>query len=123
MAAGTAAACQKRAFYIRYFATSEKKAYFYTRNYFIRPLAELNTNMIMVLSAWKAVRSEATITGDEVLGGIYRNGSAWKAVRLRKCNQSKSCGVVPSRHIALSTPFRALRARLLLLRSVVPSRH
>ena len=54
--------------------------------------------MTKALPAWKAVRSEATITGDEVLGGIYRNGSAWKAVRLRKCNQSKSCGVVPSRH-------------------------
>ena len=79
--------------------------------------------MTKALPAWKAVRSEATITGDEVLGGIYRNGSAWKAVRLRKCNQSKSCGVVPSRHIALSTPFRALRARLLSLRSLVPSRH
>ena len=85
MAAGTAAACQKRAFYICYFATSEKNAYFYTRNYFIRPLAELNTNMIMVLSAWKAVRSEATITGDEVLGGGYCNDSAWKAVRLWNC--------------------------------------
>ena len=82
MAAGTAAACQKRAFYICYFATSEKNAYFYTRNYFIRPLAELNTNMIMVLSAWKAVRSEATVTGDEVLGESECKGSAWKAVRL-----------------------------------------
>ena len=79
--------------------------------------------MSKALTAWKAVQSEAIVTGDEVLGGMYRNGSAWKAVRLRKCSQSQPCGVVPSRHIALSTPFRALRARLLSLRSVVPSRH
>ena len=35
--------------------------------------------------AWKAVRSEATVTGDEVLGEDYSNDSAWKAVRLWKC--------------------------------------
>ncbi len=40
------------------------------------------TKMIKVLTAWKAVRSEATITGDEVLGGDSCNDSAWKAVRL-----------------------------------------
>ena len=40
------------------------------------------TKMIKVLTAWKAVRSEATITGDEVLGGDSWNDSAWKAVRL-----------------------------------------
>ena len=34
-----------------------------------------------------------------------------------------SCGVVPSRHIVLTSPIRALRTRLLSLRSVVPSRH
>ena len=34
-----------------------------------------------------------------------------------------SCGVVPSRHIVLASPFRALRTRLPSLRSVVPSRH
>ena len=34
-----------------------------------------------------------------------------------------SCGVVPSRHIAGSVTFRALRTRLPSLRSVVPSRH
>ena len=38
--------------------------------------------MTKVLIAWKAVRSEATITGDAVLGGGNSNGSAWKAVRL-----------------------------------------
>ena len=35
----------------------------------------------------------------------------------------RSCGVVPSRHIAGSVTFRALRTRLPSLRSVVPSRH
>ena len=34
-----------------------------------------------------------------------------------------SCGVVPSRHIAVSVTCRALRTRLPSLRSVVPSRH
>ena len=76
----------------------------------------------MVLTAWKAVQSEAIVTGDEVLGEVYCNDSAWKAVRLWKCSKIKSCGVVPSRHIILSMPFRALRTRLLSLRSVVPSR-
>ena len=79
--------------------------------------------MIKVLTAWKAVRSEATITGDEVLGGGDCTGSAWKAVRLWKCFKSLSFGVVPSRHIVPTTLFRALRTRLLSLRSVVPSRH
>ena len=41
--------------------------------------------MIKVLTAWKAVRREATVTGDEVLGEDYSNDSAWKAVRLWKC--------------------------------------
>ena len=41
--------------------------------------------MIKVLSAWKAVRSEATVTGDEVLGECNRHSTAWKAVRLWKC--------------------------------------
>ena len=39
---------------------------------------------------------------------------------LRFC---RSYGVVPSRHIAGSVTFRALRTRLPSLRSVVPSRH
>ena len=33
-----------------------------------------------------------------------------------------SCGVVPARHIVLSSPIRGLRPRLLSLRSVLPSR-
>ena len=33
-----------------------------------------------------------------------------------------SCGVVPSRHIVLGSPIRALRTRLPSLRSVLPSR-
>ena len=77
--------------------------------------------MTKVLSAWKAVRSEATVTGDEVLGEVNDAGSAWKAVRLRKCHMY--FGVVPSRHIVFASPIRALRTRLLSLRSVVPSRH
>ncbi len=75
-----------------------------------------------VLSAWKALRSEATITGHEVLGRGYCNGSAWKAVRLWRCIRCMSCGVVPSRHNHLITPYRALRARLSSLCSVLPSR-
>ena len=59
--------------------------------------------MIKVSSAWKAVRSEATVTGDEVLGSGNCNDSAWKAVRLWKCFKSLSCGVVPSRHIVRAT--------------------
>ena len=54
----------------------------------------------MALSAWKAVQSEAIVTGDEVLGVAYCNGSAWKAVRLWKWLKGLSYGVVPSRHIA-----------------------
>ena len=71
----------------------------------------------------EAVRSEATVTGDEVLGESNRESSAWKAVRLWKCFKSLSFGVVPSRHIVPVPPFRALRTRLSSLRSVVPSRH
>ena len=79
--------------------------------------------MIKVLSAWKAVRSEATITGHEVLGEDCCNDSAWKAVHLWRCIKCMSFGVVPSRHIVPAPPFRALRTRLSSLRSVVPSRH
>ena len=38
-------------------------------------------------------------------------------------HRGRSCGVVPSRHIGLASPFRGLRPRLPSLRSVVPSRH
>ena len=79
--------------------------------------------MVVVLSAWKAVRSEATITGHEVLGEGHCNDSAWKAVRLWRCVKFLSCGVVPSRHIVFVSPIRGLRPRLSSLRSVVPSRH
>ena len=37
---------------------------------------------------------------------------AWKAVRQRTKEQNAFTGVVPSRHIVLATPFRALRTRL-----------
>ena len=42
---------------------------------------------------------------------------------MRADDWGMSCGVVPARHIVLASPFRALRTRLLSLRSVVPSRH
>ena len=74
-------------------------------------------------SAWKAVQSVAMVTGYEVPGRSNCNNSAWKAVRLWQCIKCMSYGVVPSRHIVLSSPIRALRARLPSLRSVVPSRH
>ena len=45
------------------------------------------------------------------------------AVRLWQCIKNQSFGVVPSRHIFPSSLIRTLRARLLSLRSVVPSRH
>ena len=78
--------------------------------------------MIKVLSAWKAVQSEAIVTGDEVLGESKRDSSAWKAVRLWKCFKSMSCGVVPSRHVVLVVLIRGLRPRSPSLRSVLPSR-
>ena len=37
--------------------------------------------MIEVLTAWKAVRSEAIVTGDEVLGKAWQKKCAWKALR------------------------------------------
>ena len=39
--------------------------------------------MIEVLTAWKAVRSEAIVTGDEVLGKAWQKRCAWKALRHR----------------------------------------
>ena len=45
-------------------------------------LVEIVIKKIKVLTAWKAVRSEATITGDEVLGKGCCESTAWKAVRL-----------------------------------------
>ena len=58
--------------------------------------------MANVLTAWKAVQSEAMVTGDEVLGSDNCKLSAWKAVRLWRCIKSMSYGVVPSRHIFLA---------------------
>ena len=46
-------------------------------------LIELKSNTEIALTAWKAVRSVATVTGDEVLGRSNCNNSAWKAVRYR----------------------------------------
>ena len=79
--------------------------------------------MANVLTAWKAVQSEAMVTGDEVLGSDNCKLSAWKAVRLWQCVKYLSYGVVPSRHIDIYAPIRGLHPRLSSLRSVVPSRH
>ena len=55
-----------------------------------------------VITAWKAVQSVAIVTGDEVLGIDYGEGSAWKALRQWLCVVSLSYGVVPSRHIVFT---------------------
>ena len=55
-----------------------------------------------------------------------KNGDRVGRTNLHECNEFfiyMSCGVVPSRHIVLGSPIRALRTRLPSLRSVVPSRH
>ena len=41
--------------------------------------------LIEVLTAWKAVRSEAIVTGDEVLGKAWQKKCAWKALRHWTC--------------------------------------
>ena len=54
------------------------------------------------------------------------NGDRVGRTNLHECKEFfiyMSCGVVPSRHIVLTSPIRALRTRLPSLRSVVPSRH
>ena len=52
-----------------------------------------------------------------------RERGAWKALRHRTCTISIATGVLPSRQNYCNSFFRALRTRLLSLRSVVPSRH
>ena len=52
-----------------------------------------------------------------------RERGAWKALRHRTCTISSATGVLPSRQNYCNSFFRALRTRLLSLRSVVPSRH
>ena len=84
-----------------------------------------------ILSAWKALRSKATVTGHAVSGSTRTERCAWKALRRRTGSlyiatgvlPYISCGVVPSRHIEFASSRRTLRARLPSLRSVVPSRH
>ena len=56
----------------------------------------------------------------------YGYGDRVGRTNCHECNEGfiyMSCGVVPSRHIGLTMPHRALRTRLPSLRSVVPSRH
>ena len=53
------------------------------------------------------------------------NGDRVGRTNLHECNEFfiyMSCGVVPARHIVLSSPIRGLRPRLPSLRSVLPSR-
>ena len=46
-------------------------------------MVELKSNTEIALTAWKAVRSVATVTGDEVLGRAMLERCAWKALRQR----------------------------------------
>ena len=68
--------------------------------YIIR-MAESDNKINEVLTAWKAVQSEAIVTGDEVLGRDDCKSSAWKAVRLWQWINFMTYGVVPSRHIII----------------------
>ena len=84
-----------------------------------------------ILSAWKALQSEAMVTGHAVSGSTRTARCAWKALRRRTGSlyiatsllPYKSCGVVSSRHVVSAMSIRGLRPRLPSLRSVVPSRH
>ena len=84
-----------------------------------------------ILSAWKALQSEAMVTGHAVSGSTRTARCAWKALRRRTGSlyiatsvlPYQSCGVVPSRHVVSAMSIRGLRPRLPSLRSVVPSRH
>ena len=48
-------------------------------------------------SAWKALQSEAMVTGYAVPGKAMRGRCAWKALRHRICSLTISTGVLPSR--------------------------
>ena len=78
--------------------------------------------MSYVLSAWKALRSVATVTGYEVPGKAWKGWCAWKALRHRTWSLNISKGVLPSRQNHCNRLLRGLRPRLLSLRSVLPSR-
>ena len=93
------------------------------------------------LSFAGATEMPRNIIAHELLGNIFfahelheltrrlcakKNGDRVGRTNLHECKEFfiyMSCGVVPSRHIVLTSPIRALRTRLPSLRSVVPSRH
>ena len=69
-----------------------------------------------ILSAWKALRSKATVTGHEVSGSTRTERCAWKALRRRTCSlyfatgvlPNISCDAVPFRHLKTLRPFSQL---------------
>ena len=92
------------------------------------------------LSFADATEMPRNIIAHELLGNIFfahelheltrrlcakKNGDRVGRTNLHECKEFfiyMSCGVVPSRHIVLTSPIRALRTRLPSLRSVLPSR-
>ena len=74
-----------------------------------------------VLSAWKALRSAATVTGHEVSGLTRTERCAWKALRRRTDSlyiatgvlPYISCDVVPFRHIKTLCPFPQLQTNVI----------
>ena len=76
-----------------------------------------------VLSAWKALRSAATVTGHEVSGLTRTERCAWKALRRRTGSlyiatgvlPYISCDVVPFRHIKTLRPFSQLQTNVIAI--------
>ena len=74
-----------------------------------------------VLSAWKALRSAATVTGHEVSGLTRTERCAWKALRRRTCSlyfatgvlPNISCDAVPFRHLKTLRPFSQLQTNVI----------
>ena len=74
-----------------------------------------------VLSAWKALRSTATVTGHEVSGSTRTERCAWKALRRRTCSlyfatgvlSYISCDVVPFRHLKTLRLFPQLQINVI----------
>ena len=76
-----------------------------------------------ILSAWKALRSKATVTGHEVSGSTMTERCAWKALRRRTGSlyittgvlPYISCDVVPFRHIKTLRPFSQLQTNVIAI--------
>ena len=76
-----------------------------------------------ILSAWKALRSAATVTGHEVSGLTRTERCAWKALRRRTDSlyiatgvlPYISCDVVPFRHIKTLSPFSQLQTNVIAI--------